>query len=122
MLLHDEGPVYYFDFEAIIPVKAGTYHEAEVIDVPRGVLAVYPQKTHLERAYVQLDAAVSIAQVRQGPGRQYDEMGIIANKVMAEGRLDNGNWVLTSYQNQPGWLAADVVSDKVALSLLPVIK
>ena len=81
MLLRDEGVVYYFDFEAIIPVKEGTYHEAEVIDVPRGGLAVYPQKNHLERAYVQLGAAVSVAQVRQGPGRQYDEMGIIANKL-----------------------------------------
>jgi hypothetical protein len=121
MLLRDGGPVYYFDFDTVIPVQDGAYQEADVIDVPRGVLAVYPQKAHLEQAYVQLDTAISVAQVRQGPGHQYDEMGVMANKVMVEGRIEGSNWVLTSYQDQPGWLAADVVSDKVALSLLPVI-
>jgi hypothetical protein len=50
MLLRDGGLVYYFDFDTIIPVKEGTYQEADVIDVPRGVLAVYPQKAHLEQA------------------------------------------------------------------------
>ncbi|MBN1994689.1 MAG: SH3 domain-containing protein [Anaerolineae bacterium] len=132
-LLRDGDQVYYFDRPAdlapsmaglyanVIPVSVGVYREADVLDLPPGVLAVYEEKTYLETTKIRLNGATSAANVRQEPSLDRPVVGIIerTESITAYGRTTDNLWLLIAYQKQFGWLAADLVAPDPALSLLP---
>jgi hypothetical protein len=120
-LLRDGGPVYYFDYPALIPVPVDLYDETEVVDVPSGVLAVYEQKAQLEKVNIRLNADTQAANVRQGSSLEHEVIGVVRknDRITALGRTADGNWLLIDYGDQVGWLASDLVEPSVALSLLP---
>jgi hypothetical protein len=120
-LLRDDDTVYFFDYNSIIPVPAGVYDETAVVDVPSGVLAAYEQKAHLEQVNITLNAGTAAANLRQGPGLDREVITVIqrTDPIVAQGRTADGNWLLVTSEDQLGWLAIDVVEERVALSLLP---
>ena len=120
-LLRENDAVYYFDNSSVIPMPAGAYDEANVIDVPPGVLAAYEQKAHLEQVNIRLNADTAAANLRQGPGLDREVITVIqrTDPIVVQGRTADGNWLLVTSEDQPGWLAIDVVEENVALSLLP---
>ena len=121
MLLAAADQLYYFDYGAIVPVAKSISQETDVIEVPAGVLAVYGQKPGLDAAYLTLNSETPRVEVYQGPGRQYGTLGAIANKVIVEGRSEDGHWLRVHYQAQTGWLAAEQVADPVGPNLLSVV-
>jgi hypothetical protein len=121
LLLAEADEVYYFNSGAIVPVTNSIAPKTNVIEAPAGVLAVYEQKTQLEAVYLPLNAETPAVVVHQGPGRQYETLGAIANKVMVEGRSEDGRWLRVRYQEQAGWLAAEQLADPVGPNLLSVV-
>lgn len=122
-LLRAGRAVYYLDGNAIIAVKADKLGAVATIDVPVDMLAAYQQKAQLEQTSVQLKADTPAANVRQAPYLQAEVIGIVQNaaKMVARGHTADNHWLQIVYQDQSGWLAADLAMDTVALSLLPVI-
>ncbi|GIK40652.1 MAG: hypothetical protein BroJett011_44850 [Chloroflexota bacterium] len=124
MLLRAGQTVYYFDHNRLIPVSGRVGSEAAVLDVPVEMLGAYPQQTQLEAAVVRLRADTPAANVRRSPSLEAEVMGTLPNtaEIVAQGRSNDQHWLQISYQGQPGWLAADLAVDSVALRLLPVIE
>lgn len=124
ILLRAGDIVYYFDQNSLIPVPGSVGSEVAVLDVPLEMLAVYGQQNGLAQAEVQLKAGTPGANVRQGPSLKAEVIGTVQNTAMmvAQGRSSDGHWLQISYQGQPGWLAADLAVEAVALRLLPVIE
>lgn len=124
MLLRAGDAIYYFNRNSLIPVPGGVGSEVAVLDVPVEMLGAYPQQTQLEAAVVRLRADTPAANVRRSPSLETEAMGTLPNtaEIVAQGRSSDQHWLQISYQGQPGWLAADLVVDSVALRLLPVIE
>ncbi len=119
-LLTAGNTVYYFNAGSITPVTLPSANQA-IVRVPAGVLTVYEPETQLAEVYLTLRSAQAAVEVRQGPGRQYEALGVVGNKVLVEGRTEAGNWLLVRYQNQRGWLAADQLADPVGSTLVAVV-
>jgi hypothetical protein len=124
MLLRAGDATYYFKQDSLIPVPGGVGREVAVLDVPVEMLGAYTQQTQLEAAAVQLKADTPAANVRQNPSLEAEVIGTLQNtaETVAQGRSSDQHWLQIVYQGQPGWLAADLAVDTVALRLLPVIK
>lgn len=124
MLLRADETVYYFNQNSLIPVPGGVGREVAVLDVPVEMLGAYTPQTQLEAAGVQLKTDTPAANVHQSPSLEAEVMGTLSNtaKIVAQGRSSDQHWLQIAYQDQPGWLAADLVVDSVALRLLPVIE
>jgi hypothetical protein len=124
MLLRAGDAVYYFNQNSLIPVPGGVGREVAVLDVPVEMLGAYTQQTQLEVAAVQLKADTPAANVRQSPSLEAEVIGTLQNtaEIVAQGRSSDQHWLQIAYQGQPGWLAADLAVDAVALRLLPIIK
>lgn len=119
-LLRAGQVVYYFDAGSIIPTPVDPA-AAAVLDVPAEVLAAYTLKPYLTEASLPLNAG-HVAEVRQGPGPEQTLLGVIAHKIMATGRSQDGRWLRVNYLDQSGWLAAEQIADPIALSLLPTVR
>lgn len=124
MLLRADNTIYYFDEGALIPVPGSIGSEVAVLDVPAEMLGAYAQQTELAQAAVQLKADTPAANVRQSPTLNAEVVGTVQNtaKLVGRGRSSDGHWLQISYQGQPGWLAADLAVESVALRLLPVME
>lgn len=120
-LLRSGEATYYLNGNEIIPVNEKSAKQARVIEVPAGVLAAYQQRTQLNPVYLRLAEGQAVAEVRQGPGVEYDALGLIGHKVKVEGRSANNQWVQTLYGNQVGWLPASALDNPLATSLLPAV-
>ena len=123
-LLRESDVVYYLEGETLIPVPAGAYNEAEVIDVPSGILAAYDQRAQLEQVEARLNAETPAANLRQGPGLEYSVIKTIERAevpLTVVGRNEARTWLEVMVdETQRGWLAAGLVEANLALSLLPV--
>lgn len=114
--------VYYFNQGTIIPVNRTRGLNVEISSVPAGVLDLYPQQERLTELTTHLKADTSAANVRRGPGLEYEVMGTAyrANRIKVTGRAEN-YWLQIEYNNEIGWLAGDLVEDQMPLSLLPLV-
>lgn len=125
MLVRENDQVYYLDrssaLTSIIPVPAGSYDEAQVMDVPAGVLAVYNQEPQLYQVNIRLNSKTQAANVRQSANLEAEVIGVVQkiDRLVAQGRTDDGNWLLIFFEDQWGWIAADLVETKLAINLLP---
>jgi hypothetical protein len=122
-LLRAGNAVYYFDQGTIVPLTAQVDKAVEVIDIPVQMLTAYEQKTHLDQAQVRLNSGTPAANVRQGPSLEAEVLGAVENRanLIVKGRTADKAWLQIDYQGQSGWVAADLVEQSVALSLLPTI-
>jgi hypothetical protein len=120
-LLRHEENVYYLLDHAIYPLTTTGYEEVNLIDLPAEMLAAYRQTAQLEAVSVNLNDATQAANLRSGPGLAYDIVTVI-NKdegpFSVQSRTEAGDWLLVRYQDSQAWLAADLVEDNVAISLL----
>ncbi len=124
ILLRQDDTVYYLYYGAIIPVATDLADEADVIDVPDGVLAAYRPETQLERVFVHLNADTQAANMRQGPGLEYDVIKVIEkgnDLIRVTGHTPEGHWLFIKHRDDQGWLSVDLVDDDLALSLLPTV-
>ncbi len=121
--LRQDETVYYFTDWTLIPLKENSYDERQVIEVPSGVLAIYPQQARLETMFTRLKADTPAANVRRGPGLEFEVIGTIydTNRIIVKGRAENSYWLQIKYQGQLAWLAGDLVKDQSLLNLLPTI-
>lgn len=119
LLLRDEKRIYYLSDGCIIPVTKKLNAPANVIDVPAGVLSVYPIQQQLGPTSLRL--AGPVAEVRRGPDAAYPVIGPVGSRVQAAGRVADSQWVLVDYPGQDGWVAASALADQAALALLPVV-
>ena len=120
--LRQNEEVYYFADYSIFPLAQNSYDEADVIEVPSGVLAVYPQADTLDTLWTRLNAKeIIVANVRRGPGPAYETIGIvnIAQDILVTGRAKDTYWLKIIYQGQTGWLAGDLIKDQALLKFLP---
>ncbi|MBI1881507.1 MAG: SH3 domain-containing protein, partial [Chloroflexi bacterium] len=123
MLLRAGQTVYYFNRDGLLPLPGGVGSEAAVVDVPAEMVGAYVRQSLLERAMVSLKAGTPAANVRRSPSLQAEIIGTVQNaeNIVAQGRTADGHWLQIVYQGQPGWLAADLTVNAVALRLLPVM-
>lgn len=125
-LLRQGQDVYYFEHGLVnarlIPVPAGAYDEAQVIDVPQEVLSVYEQKEYLDRVETHLRPGINAANLRQGPGLQFDVTGMAgrSESLRVVGRTAAGDWLQIDRADGNGWIAASLVATGPGLALLPV--
>ena len=121
-LLRDGGQVYYYWLGYVTPAPKDV-DLSDVMDVPPGVLATYTQKMTIDRVFGQLNANTEAANLRSGPGLNYDVLDVIkqSNGFRANGQTADGAWLAVIGRDQAGWLAADLVEPNLELSLLPVI-
>ncbi len=121
-LLQANGAFYYLDHGALIALKSKPTQEP-VIDIPVEMTAAYEQQTQLAQTQLWLKGDIPAANVRQSPTLQAEILGTVKNgdRLIGQGRSVDRAWLQVVYQGQPGWLAADLVEESVALSLLPVV-
>ncbi len=126
-LLRQDDTVYYFDYAGygrgtLILVPEGVYRESDVIDVPVGVLAVYAVQPYVEKAYTSLNRQTEAANVRAANNLEAEILGVIQSgrRIPVQARTADGAWLVVSYQDQLGWLSADLVESTLELSLLPL--
>ncbi|MBE7552428.1 MAG: SH3 domain-containing protein [Anaerolineales bacterium] len=114
--------LYYFSEGSLIAAPAGS-EALEVLDVPAEVLALYPQRETLDTLATRLNAETYLANIRRGPGLEYEIMGTVSRQeeIVVMGRAANSYWLQINWQGQTGWLAGDLIKDGALLNLLPVV-
>ncbi len=118
--LRQNEAVYYFSQYSIFPLAGDGDDEAEIIDVPPDVLAIYPRQTSLETLWTELKDSPA-AYVRSGPGKDFDIINTIyqTDTIIVKGRAKNSYWLPIEYQGQIGWLAGDLVKYQSLFKFLP---
>lgn len=121
-LLQANDRLYYLDHGTLIVVKNKPKNEA-VIDIPAEVVAAYDQQTQLAQTQLLLKGDIPAANVRQSPNLQAAILGTVksGDRLIGQARSVDHAWLQIMYQGQPGWLAADLVEESVAVSLLPPV-
>jgi hypothetical protein len=71
--------LYYFINQSLIPAPAGS-EALEAIDIPAEMVALYPQLEAMDRLYTRLNADTYLANIRRGPGVEYEIMGTVSNQ------------------------------------------
>ncbi|HXV44480.1 MAG TPA: PDZ domain-containing protein [Anaerolineae bacterium] len=114
--------LYYFINQSLIPAPAGS-ETMEAIDIPAEALALYPQLEAMDRLYTRLNADTYLANIRRGPGIEYEIMGTVSNQeeIVVTGRAANSYWLRVTWQEQTGWLAGDLIKDEAFITLLPAV-
>jgi hypothetical protein len=122
--LRQADAVYYLKYWSVIPVKAKSYDQVEVRDVPAEVLSVYEQQTTLDSLVTSLRADLPAANVRSGPGLGFEVVGVIHrdDKIVVTGRAKNSYWLRIQFAGQDGWLAGDLIRDQAVLNSLPTVE
>jgi hypothetical protein len=125
-LLQHNGMVYYLYEGSFIPAAATLADQAHPIDIPSGVLAAYPLSDHPDQMPVKLNAGTEAANLREGPGLEYEIVTVVnraeSEPILATGQSADGQWLLVSYRDEQGWLAAHLAEPNLALGLLPTVK
>jgi hypothetical protein len=77
----------------------------------------------MDRLYTRLNADTYLANIRRGPGVEYEIMGTVSNQeeIVATGRAANSYWLQVTWQGQTGWLAGDLIKDEAFITLLPAV-
>ncbi len=120
--LRQNGSVYYFTHNSIIPLKGDSFDDAEIIDVPPAVLTLYPRQTTLATLWTELKDDPA-AYVRSGPGTDFKVINTIyqSNTIIVKGRAKDSYWLQIKYRGQTGWLAGDLVKHQALIKFLPAI-
>jgi hypothetical protein len=81
------------------------------------------QQTELNSLYTRLNSDTQVANIRSGPGPEFDVVDTIHSKatILATGRAAGSNWLQIKYRGQVVWLAGDLVKHQALLNRLPVI-
>lgn len=121
-LLRADGTFYFFDHGVLIALKSKPTHEM-VVDIPAEMAAAYQQEMQLAQTRLQLRGDIPAANVRQSPDLQAEILGTVksGDRLIGQARSVDHAWLQIFYQGQPGWLAANLVEESVAVSLLPAV-
>ncbi|GAB4419209.1 MAG: hypothetical protein Fur0044_15460 [Anaerolineae bacterium] len=114
--------LYYFINGSLIPAAAGS-ETMEAIDIPAEALTLYPQLEAMDILYTRLNAETYLANIRRGPGLEYEILGTVSNQeeIVATGRAADSYWLQVTWQGQIGWLAGDLIQDGAFIPLLPTV-
>lgn len=114
--------LYYFINGSLIPAAAGS-ETMEAIDIPAEALSLYPQMEAMDTLYTRLNADTYLANIRRGPGVEYEILGTVSNQeeIVATGRAADSYWLQVTWQGQTGWLAGDLIKDGAFIPLLPTV-
>jgi hypothetical protein len=72
----------------------------------------------------RLNDDTTLANVRRGPGPEFEIMGTVSNQATIEviGRAKDSYWLQIEWQGQTGWLAGDLIADQDLLPTLPTVE
>jgi hypothetical protein len=72
----------------------------------------------------RLNGDTTLANVRRGPGPEFEIMGTVSNQATIEviGRAKDSYWLQIEWQGQTGWLAGDLIADQDLLPTLPTVE
>src|SRR5262245_15683292 len=78
--------------------------------------------TPLNNLQTQLASGLPGANLRFGPGREFDVIGTVYDQdaIVVTGRTED-NWLQVEVQGQNGWLAGDLVEAQATLARLPEV-
>ncbi len=121
--LRQNDKVFYYLYNAIIPLAQGDYNNDLIIDVPFGVLDVYPQQDSIKPMWSTLKAEVQAANLRSGPGLEFEIVELIeqTEHFLIRGRAENSNWLQVSYEGHLAWLAGDLVEHDFLLKHFSIV-
>ncbi|MCP4361703.1 MAG: PDZ domain-containing protein, partial [Chloroflexi bacterium] len=68
--------------------------------------------------------AIQAANVRSGPGLDFEVIGLIDDNTQAivvKGRAEDSNWLQIEHNGKLGWLAGDLIAQQYLLNTLPTV-
>ena len=80
-------------------------------------------KTYLEVVQTRLNDNTSAANVRSGPGLDFEVLGLINDTdiITVTGRAENSNWLQIDYWGEVGWLSGELIyNPSLGLLVRPV--
>ncbi len=85
--------------------------------------AVEERSNGLPVMRTRLDEATSVANVRRGPGLEFEVLGRVDDSLtlIVTGRAAGSNWLQIDYEGQSAWLAGDLIAHQSLIHLLPAI-
>jgi hypothetical protein len=104
------------------PTSARAMEMASSPDVSAAVVTAKPAQAGTIKT--RLNDDTNLANVRSGPGPEFEVLGTISRKDTIEviGRAAHSYWLQIEWQGQFGWLAGDLIVDQSLLSTLPEIE
>lgn len=103
------------------PSLAQAMELAAPLDTRAAIVSAKPAQAGAIKT--RLNEDTHLANVRRGPGLEFDILGTVSGKDTIEvvGRAADSYWLQIEWQGQLGWLAGDLIVDQSLLSTLPTV-
>ena len=84
---------------------------------------ILPQTTTSTTIKTTLNADTQAANVRSGPGLEFEVLDVIDNTqtIVVKGRAENSNWLQIDHNGELAWLAGDLIAHQYLLDTLPAV-
>ena len=119
VLIRRGQTVFYNMNRTITLVTSDNLDGVEIVDILPEMLGLYPRQQQLEMAWTKLNSLTQAANVRSGPGLNFEIIDTIDknDRILVRGRAEDSNWLQINYRGQDAWLAGDLIKDQHLVEL-----